>query len=138
MQQLQVRVAGRLSVGLFWQANPPPAGHNIKNKLCAQTKPVVPQASWMGHVCGTPLTGVRHVRGAAVPAVPAPVSSCGKLYMRHKRSIDTSKHVCSRCSGRLLYLGKFRWGRIVRKGAGASAGTQTAVLRTIIGALFCK
>lgn len=37
-----------------------------------------------------------------------PVCSCGKLYVRHKRSIDIIKHVCSRCNSRLLYLGKFR------------------------------
>lgn len=35
-------------------------------------------------------------------------ADCGKQYHRHKRSIDTARHVCSRCSGRLAYLGKFR------------------------------
>lgn len=53
--------------------------------------------------------------------------SCGKLYVRHKRSIDTVKHVCSRCQGRLLYLGKFKW---VLEGTGRCgvAGGSTFVL----------
>eukprot|EP00775_Hariotina_reticulata_P008588 gene8588-8770_t len=33
---------------------------------------------------------------------------CGKQFHRHKRSIDTNRHCCSRCSGRLTFLGKFR------------------------------
>lgn len=53
--------------------------------------------------------------------------SCGKLYMRHKRSIDTAKHVCSRCSGRLLYLGKFsRDGKLIASSVSqAAAGSAT-------------
>jgi len=54
------------------------------------------------------------------------VCSCGKLYLRHKRSIDTNRHVCSRCQGRLLFLGKFsRDGRLIGGGAaGAAAGSS--------------
>ncbi|WIA35546.1 hypothetical protein OEZ86_003971 [Tetradesmus obliquus] len=49
-------------------------------------------------------------------------NSCGKQYHRHKRSIDPAKHVCSRCSGRLLYLGKFsRDGKLVGSAAAGAA-----------------
>ncbi|WIA15345.1 hypothetical protein OEZ85_002010 [Tetradesmus obliquus] len=49
-------------------------------------------------------------------------NSCGKQYHRHKRSIDPAKHVCSRCSGRLLYLGKFsRDGKLVGSTAAGAA-----------------
>jgi hypothetical protein len=33
--------------------------------------------------------------------------SCGKVYSRHRTSIDTRRHVCSRCKSKLLYMGKF-------------------------------
>eukprot|EP00878_Enallax_costatus_P035154 GHUV01039146.1.p1 GENE.GHUV01039146.1~~GHUV01039146.1.p1 ORF type:complete len:208 (+),score=112.64 GHUV01039146.1:134-757(+) len=58
---------------------------------------------------------------------------CGKQYHRHKRSIDPNKHVCSRCDGRLVFLGKFsRDGKLlntstsgpVTPGA-AAAGSKT-------------
>ncbi|KAF6256310.1 SprT-like family-domain-containing protein, partial [Scenedesmus sp. NREL 46B-D3] len=48
-------------------------------------------------------------------------NSCGKQYHRHKRSIDPAKHVCSRCNGRLMYLGKFsRDGKLVSSAAAAA------------------
>jgi hypothetical protein len=43
-----------------------------------------------------------------------PLRRCGKLYERHKRSIDEQRHACGACKGRLRYLGKFgRDGRLV-------------------------
>lgn len=36
-----------------------------------------------------------------------PKRRCNKVYQRHRQSIDPAKHVCSRCKGRLTFLGKF-------------------------------
>ncbi|KAF5828761.1 hypothetical protein DUNSADRAFT_17108 [Dunaliella salina] len=32
---------------------------------------------------------------------------CGKVYTRHRNSIDVQRHVCAQCRGRLQYLGRF-------------------------------
>jgi hypothetical protein len=32
---------------------------------------------------------------------------CGKMYSRHRSSIDVRRHVCSRCKSKLVFMGKF-------------------------------
>lgn len=34
-------------------------------------------------------------------------AGCGKVYTRHRNSIDVQRHVCAQCRGRLQYLGRF-------------------------------
>lgn len=48
--------------------------------------------------------------------------TCGKEYRRHRKTIDTDKHSCGACKGRLTYAGKFdRQDRLVGA-AGARVG----------------
>jgi hypothetical protein len=76
----------------------------------------VPAAPWPRHAALAP------PRPGAKPCPCRRRRRCGKLYERHKRTIDERRHACGVCKARLRFLGKFgRDGGLV--GDSASSGT---------------
>jgi hypothetical protein len=62
---------------------------------------------------------------------------CGKLYERHKRTIDEQRHACGVCKARLRFLGKFgRDGRLVDDSA--TSGTPLNPYAQFVKATFAS
>lgn len=67
--------------------------------------PVPGAAQHVATAHGLPLCNI--VGAFLIHTLPTCGRRCKKQYERHRSSIDTARHVCGKCGGRLQYLGRF-------------------------------